>query len=94
MSIDNIFLDNEPHHLHDKLPPVRIPNGVFKYPREWRLNDGHPPHAGRIPLRDIGAMESHLGDFVYISQGVLLHLFFKLTDGRDVIPCNDVRSAI
>ena len=33
-------------------------------------------------------MESHLGDFVYISQGVLLHLFFKLTDGRDVIPCN------
>ena len=88
MSIDNISLNKEPHPLRDEPLPVRIPDGVFKYPREWCLNDGHPPPAGRIPLKDICAMESRLEDFKYISQGVLLHLFFKLTDGRDVIHCN------
>ena len=33
MSIDNISLDNEPHPLRNKPLPVRIPNGVLKYPR-------------------------------------------------------------
>ena len=83
MSIDNISLGSEPHPLRDEPLPVCIPAAVSKYPRGWRLNDGHPPPASPIPLQGIYATEPNLKGFVSISQTVLLHLVSRLSDGRD-----------
>ena len=88
MSINKISSDNEPHPLRDEPLPVRIPSGVSKYPREWCLNDGRPPPTNFIPLIDLCTMESHLEDFVYISQHVLVHIISGLSDSRNIISCN------